>query len=424
MFFPYLNISVCNCVFSNHNHNHNHNQQVKVTERPHSRPQEPSTPSGASASAQSRGRPRSQSTSSLESLLPVQSTHAHIFRTLSEETTQQRVVTFLKVPVRDDSPQSRSLSLSSTRSGEVSSPLFTPRRHQCLRSRCSDSEIDKEHATNKDDMEDSSSGEPKSDGTARQFRPRANATVGRIQRKRKSSSSTDSPSESPMVIGGHMPLVKKSSVQLKDEQISTLKVIIVGEPHTGKTSLLKSYIYKDFCFTYEETKGQDFHSCTVSFMDKDCRINFWDTAGQERFVHDRRKSLSRSFFKNSSAAFIVYDCCKPETLNRVPEWKEIIDFMVRQRNGDPIPVFVLANKCDMGHSDINVENFCQTFGFAGYFKCSAKKFDGMDKAVKAMVKKVLEQGPEVPKTCVVPVENVIVDYRYHSASSLTRGCCS
>ena len=25
MFFPYLNISVCNCVFSNHNHNHNHN---------------------------------------------------------------------------------------------------------------------------------------------------------------------------------------------------------------------------------------------------------------------------------------------------------------------------------------------------------------------------------------------------------------
>lgn len=69
----------------------------------------------------------------------------------------------------------------------------------------------------------------------------------------QSSSSTDSLSECQMVIGGHMPLVKKSSVQLKDEQISTLKVIIVGEPHTGKTSLLKSYIYKDFCFAYEET---------------------------------------------------------------------------------------------------------------------------------------------------------------------------
>jgi len=148
-------------------------QQVKITERT----QEPFTPSGGSASAQSRGRPRSHSTSSLESLLPVQSTHAHIFRTLSEETTQQLVqqkVTFPKVPVRDDSPQaqSRSLSLSSTRSGEVSSPLFTPRRHQNLRSRCLDGEIDKEHhgATNKDDTEDSSNSAPNSEGSARQFR--------------------------------------------------------------------------------------------------------------------------------------------------------------------------------------------------------------------------------------------------------------
>ena len=30
MFFPYLNISVCNCVFSNHNHNHNHNHRWDV----------------------------------------------------------------------------------------------------------------------------------------------------------------------------------------------------------------------------------------------------------------------------------------------------------------------------------------------------------------------------------------------------------
>jgi len=64
---------------------------------------------------------------------------------------------------------------------------------------------------------------------------------------------TESPSGSPRVIGGPMPLTKRSSVQLKDEHMGTLKVIIVGEPHTGKTSLLKSYVEKDFCFTYEET---------------------------------------------------------------------------------------------------------------------------------------------------------------------------
>ena len=83
--------------------------------------------------------------------------------------------------------------------------------------------------------------------------------------------------------------------------------------------------------------------------------------GQERYVRDRRKSLNRvsaitipnicvllkilqSFFKDASAAFVVFDSCEPSTFNCVTEWKEIIDYMVRQKNGDPIPVFVLANK--------------------------------------------------------------------------------
>jgi len=132
------------------------NQHLIVTESL----QEASTQSLASAFAVSHReglRPRNHSTSSLESQLPIQSTQVH-FRTLSEETTKQTVITFLKVPVRDASPSTRvrSLSLSSTRSGDISSPLFTPRRRQRLRSQCSDSEDDGEHET-KDDTEDSSS---------------------------------------------------------------------------------------------------------------------------------------------------------------------------------------------------------------------------------------------------------------------------
>ena len=58
----------------------------------------------------------------------------------------------------------------------------------------------------------------------------------------------------------------------------------------------------------------------------------------------------QSFYKNSSAALVVFDSCNPSTLNRVTEWKEIIDFMVRQKNGDPIPVFLLANKVHIVYS--------------------------------------------------------------------------
>ena len=44
----------------------------------------------------------------------------------------------------------------------------------------------------------------------------------------------------------HKWLELKPSVQFNDEQIPALKVIVVGEPCTGKTSLLKSYTQRDF----------------------------------------------------------------------------------------------------------------------------------------------------------------------------------
>ena len=40
----------------------------------------------------------------------------------------------------------------------------------------------------------------------------------------------------------------------------------------------------------------------------------------------------------------MFDSSKPSTLNCVTEWKEIIDFTIKQKNGNPIPVFLLANK--------------------------------------------------------------------------------
>lgn len=50
----------------------------------------------------------------------------------------------------------------------------------------------------------------------------------------------------------HQPL-QRNSVQLVDEKISVLKVIVVGDPFVGKTSLLQSYTRRDFSIAYEKT---------------------------------------------------------------------------------------------------------------------------------------------------------------------------
>ena len=42
----------------------------------------------------------------------------------------------------------------------------------------------------------------------------------------------------------------------------------------------------------------------------------------------------------------------------------------------------------LAHFEVDLDSLCHSFGFAGHFKCSARKFEGIDKAVKEMVKKV------------------------------------
>ena len=94
--------------------------------------------------------------------------------TLIEEKSNMH---FSKIPVQPESSQSRSLSTSS---GNISSPVFKPRRRR-LRSECSDSEEDEK-------PEDSTTSDNK-DVNPQQFRRRANALEARNVHKRKKVSS-------------------------------------------------------------------------------------------------------------------------------------------------------------------------------------------------------------------------------------------
>ena len=49
---------------------------------------------------------------------------------------------------------------------------------------------------------------------------------------------------------------------------------------------------------------------------------------------------------------------------------------------------MFLEQSDLVRFEGDLDSLCHTCGFAGYFECSAKKFECIDKAVKAMVKKV------------------------------------
>ena len=53
---------------------------------------------------------------------------------------------------------------------------------------------------------------------------------------------------------------------------------------------------------------------------------------------------SQIFYKDALAALLVYDCTRPESFDAIAKWKGEIDEKVSLPNGDPLPVYLLANK--------------------------------------------------------------------------------
>lgn len=127
------------------------------------------------------------------------------------------------------------------------------------------------------------------------------------------------------------------------------------------------------------------------------RLQLWDIAGQERFGN-----MTRVYYKEAVGAFVVFDVTRQSTFDAVAQWKADIDAKVTWGpNNDPIPVVLLANKCDLGRqsftkTDQEMTEFCMNHGFIGWFETSAKESKGIDEAARALVQYILEHEDRRP----------------------------
>jgi len=113
------------------------------------------------------------------------------------------------------------------------------------------------------------------------------------------------------------------------------KMIIVGQGHVGKTSLLNRLIHNK----YEDsgsTEGIDIASWSFSKNGQKYRLNVWDFGGQEIY-----HSTHQFFLTKRSLYLLVWDALAEDEYGRIDYWLKTIQSLA----GDS-PIIIVVNKCD------------------------------------------------------------------------------
>lgn len=101
------------------------------------------------------------------------------------------------------------------------------------------------------------------------------------------------------------------------------------------------------------TTGASFSSKTLKINDKLLSFEVWDTAGQERF-----RALTKMFYKDTSAAIIVYDITREETFYEAEHYwiQQINEFAPKN-----VIKAIVANKNDLIEKEVVTEEIGRKF---------------------------------------------------------------
>tara|TARA_B110001469_G_C9639807_1_gene321549 strand:- start:1870 stop:2487 length:618 start_codon:yes stop_codon:yes gene_type:complete len=116
-----------------------------------------------------------------------------------------------------------------------------------------------------------------------------------------------------------------------------LKMILLGDAYSGKTSIMNRYFNNVFETDIKSTIGVDFFKTKLTKNDINYSIFIWDTSGHEKF-----NSIIKSYYRNMTVAIVVFDLSNKESIFNIQTWLNSINMYCHK----DIIIYLVGNKCD------------------------------------------------------------------------------
>lgn len=137
------------------------------------------------------------------------------------------------------------------------------------------------------------------------------------------------------------------------------------------------------------TLGVEFGAKVIDINNNHVKLQVWDTAGQERF-----RSVTRSYYRGSAGALLVYDVTRRETFIHLTNW--LTD--CRNQTTPNTVILMIGNKCDLNDqrqvSSEEAKEFAQENNLL-YMETSAKMGTNVEESFVSTAKKIfsnIERG--------------------------------
>jgi small GTP-binding protein len=161
-----------------------------------------------------------------------------------------------------------------------------------------------------------------------------------------------------------------------------LKIVLLGDPAVGKTSLVKRYVDNMFRMDYLMTIGTDIRTKIITIKDEIVKLIIWDLGGQPLF-----QDVRATYCKGANGAVLAFDLTRQHTLNNLQGWAETVWRFVGK-----VPLAIVGTKADLKSiRETSMERALDFARFTGskVFETSAKTGENVDKTFVYLAKAIL-----------------------------------
>ncbi|MFX1363700.1 MAG: Rab family GTPase [Promethearchaeota archaeon] len=164
------------------------------------------------------------------------------------------------------------------------------------------------------------------------------------------------------------------------------KILLLGGPAVGKTSILYRFVKNQFSYDYITTIGLNYLTKEVHLDDKNyAKLVIWDVAGQEKF-----KFLRKKYYEGTNGALLIFDLTRLNSYEELKDWLSEMFEIIQIK----IPFVIIGNKLDLLKEvnrsiDIDIVKDYAKNQDSIYIETSAKTGENIEEAFEELTKRMI-----------------------------------